>query len=101
MGFVGEKGQVVIEKPIRESLGIQPGFVAVQSVVGDHFEIRFYPPEHRRSLHGRLERYAKRSVSPDEWARAREEAWDSAVDRHQLRRALPGQGSAGHVAEGR
>jgi len=77
--LVGEKGQVVIEKPIRETLGIQPGFVAVQSVVGDHVEIRFYPPEHRRSLHGRLERYAKRSVSEEEWAQAREEAWAAAV----------------------
>ncbi|HKH46859.1 MAG TPA: AbrB family transcriptional regulator [Thermoanaerobaculia bacterium] len=72
---VGEKGQVVIEKPLRETLGIQPGFVAVQSVVGDHLEIRFYPPEHRRSLRGRLEGFAKRSISEKEWAHAREEAW--------------------------
>jgi len=79
VGIVGEKGQVVIDKPIRESLGIQPGFVAVQSLVGDHVELRFYPPEHRRSLHGRLERFAKRSVPPEEWAQAREEAWDSAA----------------------
>jgi len=76
---VGEKGQVVIEKPIRETLGIQPGFVAVQSVVGDHLEMRFYPPEHRRSLRGRLESFAKRSVSQEEWAQAREEAWTAAV----------------------
>ncbi len=76
---VGEKGQVVIEKPIRESLGIQPGFVAVQSVVGDHLEMRFYPPEHRRSLRGCLESFAKRSVSEEEWAQAREEAWAAAV----------------------
>ncbi|HYU31326.1 MAG TPA: AbrB/MazE/SpoVT family DNA-binding domain-containing protein [Thermoanaerobaculia bacterium] len=77
--LVGEKGQLVIEKPIRETLGIQPGFVAVQTVVGDHAEIRFYPPEHRRSLHGRLERYAKRSVSEEQWAQAREAAWATAV----------------------
>ncbi len=76
---VGEKGQVVIEKPIRETLGIQPGFVAVQSVVGDHVEIRFYPPEHRRSLRGRLESFAKRSVPEQQWAQAREEAWAAAV----------------------
>ncbi|HYH46719.1 MAG TPA: hypothetical protein VEG34_13625 [Thermoanaerobaculia bacterium] len=31
-------------------------------------------------LYGRLERFIKRSVSPDEWARAPEEAWDSAVE---------------------
>lgn len=77
--IVGEKGQVVIEKPIREALGVQPGFVAVQSVVGDHVEIRFYPPEHRLSLRGRLEGFARRSVSEEEWAQAREQAWATAV----------------------
>lgn len=76
--LVGEKGQVVIEKPIRETLGIQPGFVAVQTVVGDHVEIRFYPPEHRRSLRGCLESFAKRSVPEEEWSQAREEAWAAA-----------------------
>lgn len=76
---VGEKGQVVIEKPLREALGIRPGFVAVQSVVSDHLEIRFYPPEHRRSLRGRLESLAKRSVPEEEWAQAREEAWATAI----------------------
>jgi AbrB family looped-hinge helix DNA binding protein len=77
--LVGEKGQVVIEKPIRETLGIQPGYVAVQAVVGDHVEIRFYPPEHRRSLRGSLESFAKRSVSEEQWPEAREEAWGAAV----------------------
>lgn len=76
---VGEKGQIVIEKPIREALGIEPGFIAVQAVVDDHVEIRFYPPEHRRSLRGRLARFAKRSVSEEEWAQAREQAWATAV----------------------
>lgn len=35
--------------------------------------------EHRRSLRGRLESYAKRSVPVEEWAQAREEAWAAAV----------------------
>src|SRR5579863_5670176 len=52
--IVGEKGQVVIEKPIREALGILPGSTAVQELRDDHVEIRFYPPEHRRSLRGVL-----------------------------------------------
>lgn len=77
--LVGEKGQVVIEKPIRDALGIEPGFVAVQSVVDDHVEIRFYPPEHRRSLRGRLARFATRSVPEEEWAQAREQAWAASV----------------------
>lgn len=79
--LVGEKGQVVIEKPIRETLGIQPGFVTVQAVVGDHVEIRFFPPEHRRSLRGRLASFARRSVPEEQWAQAREEAWAAAVDK--------------------
>jgi AbrB family looped-hinge helix DNA binding protein len=42
---VGEKGQLVIEKPIREALGVQAGSIAVQILRDDHVEIRFYPPE--------------------------------------------------------
>lgn len=76
---VGEKGQVVIEKPIRDALGIEPGYVAVQAVVGDHVELRFYPPEHDRSLKGILASYVRRSVSEEEWPRAKEEAWARAA----------------------
>jgi hypothetical protein len=47
--------------------------------VGDHLEMRFYPPEHRRSLRGCLEGFAKRSVPEEEWTQAREEAWATAV----------------------
>ena len=77
--LVGEKGQVVIEKPLREALGIQPGFVAVQSVVGDHLEIRFLPPEHRRSLRGRLAGFARRPMPAADWTQTREEAWAETV----------------------
>lgn len=37
---VGARGQVVIEKLAREALGIGPGHISVQKVVGDHLEIR-------------------------------------------------------------
>lgn len=77
--LVGEKGQVVIEKPLREALGVRPGFVAVQTVVDDHLEIRFFPPEHRRSLRGRLVEFARRSVPQADWMRIREEAWAESV----------------------
>jgi bifunctional DNA-binding transcriptional regulator/antitoxin component of YhaV-PrlF toxin-antitoxin module len=77
--LVGEKGQVVIEKPLREALGVQPGFVTVQTLVDDHLEIRFYPPEHTRSLRGALQKYATRALSTDELREAREKAWDEAV----------------------
>jgi bifunctional DNA-binding transcriptional regulator/antitoxin component of YhaV-PrlF toxin-antitoxin module len=77
--LVGEKGQVVIQKPLREALGIQPGFVTVQTLVNDHVEIRFYPPEHTRSLRGALKKYATRILSTGELREAREKAWDEAV----------------------
>jgi len=77
--LVGEKGQVVIEKPLREALGIQPGFATAQTLVDDHIEIRFFPPEHNRSLRGILAKYVKRSLPPEEWQEAREKAWADAV----------------------
>jgi bifunctional DNA-binding transcriptional regulator/antitoxin component of YhaV-PrlF toxin-antitoxin module len=77
--MVGEKGQVVIEKLLREALGVQPGFVTVQTLVEDHVEIRFYPPEHNRSLRGILEQYVQRTVAPEEWNEVREQAWEEAL----------------------
>jgi len=82
---VGDKGQVVIEKPLRDALGVQPGFITVQSLVGDHVEIRFYPPEHSRSLRGVLAKYARHSISPEDWQAAREQAWADAVSENEDR----------------
>jgi bifunctional DNA-binding transcriptional regulator/antitoxin component of YhaV-PrlF toxin-antitoxin module len=76
---VGEKGQVVIEKPLRDALGVQPGFVTVQTLVNDHIEIRFYPPEHNRSLRGVLKKYVDRDLSAEELREARERAWAEAA----------------------
>jgi bifunctional DNA-binding transcriptional regulator/antitoxin component of YhaV-PrlF toxin-antitoxin module len=76
---VGEKGQVVIEKPLREALGVKPGFVTAQTLVDDHLEIRFYPPEHSRSLRGILKKYVTRPISTEELREAREKAWTEAV----------------------
>ena len=73
---VGPKGQVVIEKEIRDRLGVRPGWVALQRVVDDHVEVFFVPPEHRDSLKGSLAGYAKTAVpSGEAWSRAREAAW--------------------------
>lgn len=72
-------GQLVIEKAIREALGVKPGSVAIEQLVDDHVEIRFYPPEHNRSLRGILAHSRKRRVPPEEWEEERRRAWPDAV----------------------
>ena len=69
---VGIKGQIVIAKEIREHLGIRPGWIALQRLVGDHVEIYFLPPDHDESLKGSLSDYVKAQVPPGD--RARESA---------------------------
>ena len=77
---VGQKGQIVIAKEIRDALGVEPGWMALQSIVDGHVEIHFVPPEHDRSLLGSLAKYTEVVVqSGNEWDRARETARDSAA----------------------
>ena len=85
--LVGDNGQVVIEKPLRDALGVQPGSVAVQTLVDDHVEIRFYPPEHNRSLKGVFKKYVTRSISTEELREAREKAWGEAAAEHWRERS--------------
>jgi AbrB family looped-hinge helix DNA binding protein len=78
--LVGTKGQIVIEKGIRDRLGIKPGWVAMQRLVDDHVEVFFVPPPHDRSLKGVLAGQIRRTVAPgEEWDRAREAAWEEAA----------------------
>jgi len=72
---VGPKGQVVIAKEARERLGVQPGWITVQRLVGDHLEVYFFPPPHERSLKGRLSGKTSRSLDAGGLRRARQEAW--------------------------
>ena len=75
--IVGSKGQVVIAKEIRERLGVKPGWVALQRLVGDRVEIYFLPQEHNQSLKGSLAQFIRESIPPGEaWDRARESAWE-------------------------
>ena len=39
----GARWRVVVQKAIRDALGIRPGDTAAQNVVGDRVEIRFFP----------------------------------------------------------
>jgi len=76
---VGPKGQIVIEKEIRELLGVQPGALAIQRLVGDHVEVYFVPPPHRRSLRGVLAGHIRRSVPAERWDEVRDQAWREAA----------------------
>lgn len=83
---VGKKYQIVIERDVRERLGVEPGSVAIETVVDGRLIIEFLPPAHRRSLAGSLSRYAKRPP-PDVWAEA-EQAWEAhAEERSRIRRS--------------
>lgn len=77
--LVGTKGQVTIEKEIRETLGIQPGWRAVQELDGDSVVIRFRPPKHNRSLCGILGGPDIPVLDEEAFRRAVDGAWDAAA----------------------
>jgi bifunctional DNA-binding transcriptional regulator/antitoxin component of YhaV-PrlF toxin-antitoxin module len=78
---MSEKGQITISKEIREELGVGQGWRALQRRVGDHVEIHFLPPRHRRSLRGALADGTRRVETEDEFSRAGEEAWAAGARR--------------------
>lgn len=69
---VGERGQVTIEKAIREELGVYAGDVAVQRVEGRKVVIEFVPAPHRRSLAGVLRDKVRRVSDDESWEAIRE-----------------------------
>jgi bifunctional DNA-binding transcriptional regulator/antitoxin component of YhaV-PrlF toxin-antitoxin module len=78
--LVGTKGQIVINKEIRDRLGIGPKWLALQRLVGDHVEVYFVPPEHSRSLMGCLAKYTKVHFETEaELDAARERAMEQAA----------------------
>jgi len=50
------KSQVVIPKPIRDRIGIQPGSQVLVTLNGDHAEVR-PAPDPIQALHGRFKDY--------------------------------------------
>jgi AbrB family looped-hinge helix DNA binding protein len=75
---VGERGQITIEKAIREELGIYAGDETVQRVEDGRIVIEVIPGRHGRSLAGVL-RDEVRRVPPDEsWEALRDAAWAAA-----------------------
>jgi bifunctional DNA-binding transcriptional regulator/antitoxin component of YhaV-PrlF toxin-antitoxin module len=77
---VGSKGQIVISKDIRDKLGVESGWIAIQRLVGDHVEMYLFPPEHCESLKGSLRAHLKGGIAAgEEWDAARETAWGKAA----------------------
>ena len=73
---------MVIAKPIRDSLGLAPGWISIQRLVDDHVELYFLPPDHRESLKGCLAPYINARIPPgDAWQEARERGWSDAARR--------------------
>lgn len=73
---VSERGQITIDRAAREQLGVQPGMIAHQRVVGGRLEIIFLPAPHRRSLYGVFEQKGEQPkvVTDDELEKAVMEA---------------------------
>ncbi len=76
---VGSKGQVVIEKTIRDRLGVRPGAIAIQTLAGDRVEIRFVPPSHTQSLFGVLGAHVSSKTAKQNWADMKRRAWEAAA----------------------
>lgn len=77
---VGSKGQIVISKEIRDKIGIKPGWIALERLTGDHVEVYFVPPEHRKSLKSSLLPHIKKHIAQGkEWNEVRDNVWDKAA----------------------
>ena len=76
VNVVGSKGQIVINKKIRDQLGIVPGCRVSQRLVDDHVELYFMRPEHERSLKGILRQYIDSSPESEaDWSDVRASGW--------------------------
>ena len=71
---VGERGQITIEKAIREELGVYAGDLAVQRVEDGRVVIEFVPAPHRRSLAGALRDKARPVMDDTDWQAVRDYA---------------------------
>ena len=71
---VGERGQITIEKAIREELGVYGGDIAVQRLEGRRVVIEFVPAPHRRSLAGALRNKVRRWPEDETWSKLRDAA---------------------------
>jgi AbrB family looped-hinge helix DNA binding protein len=75
---VGERGQITIEKAIREDLGVYAGDHAIQRIESGRVVIEFVPGPHRRSLAGALRKKVTRKPADERWAALRNAAAEAA-----------------------
>jgi looped-hinge helix DNA binding domain, AbrB family len=74
---VGERGQITIEKAIREQMGIYAGDETLQRIVDGRIVIDVIPGRHRRSLAGTLRGKVRRSPPDESWEALRQAAWET------------------------
>ena len=75
---VGERGQITVEKAIREELAVYAGDQAVQWVEDGRLVVTFVPAPHRRSLFGAFAgKTTKRPAHPEDWKSIIEAARDT------------------------
>ena len=74
---VGERGQITLEKAIREELGIHAGDETVQRVEDGRIVIDVVPGRHTRSLAGALRDKVRRTPTDDSWGALRTAAWET------------------------
>jgi bifunctional DNA-binding transcriptional regulator/antitoxin component of YhaV-PrlF toxin-antitoxin module len=88
--LVGTKGQVTIEKEIRDALGVKPGWRAMQRLENGRVVIEFLPPRHSRSLAGILTNATSvRAPTEAELQVGIEQAWEEAVREDWLAQQAP------------
>jgi AbrB family looped-hinge helix DNA binding protein len=74
---VGERGQITIEKAIREELAIYAGDETVQRIEDGRIVIEVIPGRHRRSLAGSLQAKVRRTPVDESWETLRKAAWET------------------------
>jgi bifunctional DNA-binding transcriptional regulator/antitoxin component of YhaV-PrlF toxin-antitoxin module len=74
---VGERGQITIEKAIREELSIYAGDVTIQRIEQGRIVIDVVPGRHRRSLAGTLRGKVGRTPEDEDWESLRDAAWQT------------------------
>ena len=72
---VGERGQITIEKAIREELAIYADDETIQRVEGGRIVIDVVPGRHRRSLAGVLRAKVGHTPPDESWDSLRDAAW--------------------------